>query len=186
VAGGLHGVGVSVVNALSEWLELEVRLGGKIWRQRFQRGEPAIPLREEGETGDTGTKITFRPDAEIFKQGTEFSFDTLSQRLRELAFLNAGVRIAIRDERSGKEHDFRFEGGITSFVEHLSRARTPLHARPYACRERKAFPAKRAASRYPLKSRCNTTIPTTKMCFPSQTISTQWKAARIWSAFAPR
>ncbi|MDD9873044.1 MAG: DNA gyrase subunit B, partial [Deltaproteobacteria bacterium] len=142
VAGGLHGVGVSVVNALSEWLELEVRLGGKIWRQRFERGDPATPLREAGETSDTGTKITFHPDAEIFKQGTEFSFDTLSQRLRELAFLNAGVRIAIRDERSGKEHDFRFEGGITSFVEHLSRARTPLHAPPICLSGEKSIPGK--------------------------------------------
>jgi DNA gyrase subunit B len=129
VSGGLHGVGVSVVNALSEWLELEVKRNGKVFTQRYERGEPVTDFKEVGTSEKTGTKVTFKPDPLIFPT-TEFSFDTLSQRLRELSFLNAGVRILIKDERSGKEHDFCYEGGIVSFVEHLSRARTPLHAPP--------------------------------------------------------
>jgi DNA gyrase subunit B len=129
VSGGLHGVGVSVVNALSEWLEVEIKRDGKVWRQRYQRGEPTSPFEIIGITDRTGTKVTFRPDPEIFSS-IDFSFDTLSQRLRELSFLNAGVRIQIRDERSNKEHDFCYEGGIVSFVEHLSRSRTPLHRPP--------------------------------------------------------
>ncbi|MBM4384794.1 MAG: DNA topoisomerase (ATP-hydrolyzing) subunit B [Deltaproteobacteria bacterium] len=129
VSGGLHGVGVSVVNALSDWLEVEIKRDGKVWAERFERGVPASEFREIGTTDKTGTKVTFHPDPQIFPI-TDFSFDTLSQRLRELAFLNAGVRIQIKDERSGKEHDFCFEGGIVSFVEHLSRARQPLHAPP--------------------------------------------------------
>jgi DNA gyrase subunit B len=129
VSGGLHGVGVSVVNALSEWLELEVKRDGKVYTQRYERGEPVTDFQPVGTSDKTGTKVTFKPDPLIFPV-TEFSFDTLSQRLRELSFLNAGVRIVIKDERSGKDHDFCYEGGIVSFVEHLSRARTPLHAPP--------------------------------------------------------
>jgi DNA gyrase subunit B len=136
VSGGLHGVGVSVVNALSDWLEVEIKRDGKVWAERFERGVPASEFREIGTSDKTGTKVTFHPDPQIFPL-TDFSFDTLSQRLRELAFLNAGVRIQIKDERSGKEHDFCFEGGIVSFVEHLSRARQPLHAPPiYVAGER--------------------------------------------------
>ena len=126
VSGGLHGVGVSVVNALSENLELEIKREGKVWNQRYQRGDPTTPFTETGTSEQTGTKVTFLPDGKIF-QSIEFSFDVLSQRLRELAFLNAGVRIVIKDDRSGKEHDFCFEGGIVSFVDHLSRTKTPLH-----------------------------------------------------------
>jgi DNA gyrase subunit B len=126
VSGGLHGVGVSVVNALSETLEMEVRQGGKVYVQRYHRGDPETPVQEIGVTDQRGTKITFKPDALIFET-TTFSFDILSQRLRELAFLNRGVHIAIRDERDQKSHEFLYEGGIVSFVEHLNKAKTPIH-----------------------------------------------------------
>jgi DNA gyrase subunit B len=126
VSGGLHGVGVSVVNALSETLEMEVRRGGKVYVQRYKRGEPEAPVQETGVTEQRGTKITFKADALIF-ESTIFSFDVLSQRLRELAFLNRGVRITIEDQRDQKSHEFLYEGGIVSFVEHLNRAKTPIH-----------------------------------------------------------
>ena len=126
VSGGLHGVGVSVVNALSETLEMEVRQGGKVYFQRYHRGEPETPIEETGVTDQRGTKITFKPDPLIFET-LSFSFDILSQRLRELAFLNRGIRITIQDERDQKSHEFLYEGGIVSFVEHLNKAKTPIH-----------------------------------------------------------
>ncbi len=138
VSGGLHGVGVSVVNALSEHLELEIRRDGKVWRQTYRRGVPETALTPIGTTDRTGTKVTFLPDREIFPS-IDFSFDVLSQRLRELSFLNAGLRIQIRDERSAKEHDFRYEGGIVSFVEHLNRSKTPLHRPPIFLSGRREF-----------------------------------------------
>ena len=129
VSGGLHGVGVSVVNALSEWLELEIHRDGKVWVQRYERGEPVKPLEAIGNAKGSGTKVTFKPDAEIFEI-TKFSFDTLSQRLRELSYLNAGIRISISDERSNKSHDFSYEGGLNSFVRDLNKNKEPLHPEP--------------------------------------------------------
>ncbi len=126
VSGGLHGVGVTVVNFLSEWLEVEIRRDGQVYRQKYKRGKPVGPLEVFGKAKKTGTTVTFKPDAEIFET-TEFSFDMLSQRLRELSFLNAGIRITIRDERTDKFHEFQYNGGIVSFVEHLNKSRTPIH-----------------------------------------------------------
>ena len=138
VSGGLHGVGVSVVNALSERLELEIRREGKVWRQTYRRGEPVSPFEAIGTTEKTGTRVTFLPDPQIFPS-TDFEFDVLSQRLRELSFLNAGLRIQISDERSGKSHDFCYEGGIVSFVEHLNRTRAPLHRPPILLSSERSF-----------------------------------------------
>lgn len=127
VAGGLHGVGVSVVNALSEWLEAEVYRDGKVHHQRFERGKTASKLSVIGKSKLTGTKIVFRPDKEIFKAGIEFSYDILANRLRELAFLNKGLCITLNDERTDKENIFQFSGGISSFVEHLNKNKNILH-----------------------------------------------------------
>jgi len=129
VSGGLHGVGVSVVNALSSRLDLEIRRDGKIHRQSYQRGIPIEPLIADGETIKRGTKITFWPDSDIFDT-SDFSFSTLAQRLRELAFLNAGVKITISDDRTDKIQEFIYEGGIRSFVEYLNRAKSPVHQEP--------------------------------------------------------
>ena len=126
VSGGLHGVGVSVVNALSEWLKLEIWRGGKVWVQSYERGTPTADLRNTAQTDKRGTRVNFKPDSKIFET-TEFSFETLSQRLRELAFLNKGLLITIEDERAEKRHDFHYTGGIISFVEHLNKNKTPLH-----------------------------------------------------------
>src|SRR5579884_2509189 len=126
VSGGLHGVGVSVVNALSETLNLEIWRGGKVYVQNYRRGVPQDPLEMTGHTDRRGTKVTFKPDVTIF-EATEYSFDVLSQRLRELAFLNKGVLITIEDERAEKKHEFHYTGGIISFVEHLNKNKTPLH-----------------------------------------------------------
>ncbi|KNF07303.1 DNA gyrase subunit B [Gottschalkia purinilytica] len=126
VSGGLHGVGVSVVNALSEWLEVEVRREGKKHRQRFERGVPKTKLEIVGDTSDTGTIVSFKPDDTIFEE-VDFKYETLEHRLRELAFLNKKVKIVFKDERTNKEKEFYYEGGIKSFVEHLNKNRDPIH-----------------------------------------------------------
>ncbi len=129
VSGGLHGVGVSVVNALSEWLELEIWRNGQVHQQRYERGAALGTLYITGTTEKRGTKVTFKPDSHVF-ESIDFSFETLSQRLRELAFLNAGVTIAIDDERDGKSHKFLYEGGIREFVQFLNKNRTPINEKP--------------------------------------------------------
>jgi DNA gyrase subunit B len=129
VSGGLHGVGVSVVNALSDWLELEIQRDGAVWEQTYEKGKPTSKLKQTGKTRKTGTKVTFHPDPGIFDK-TSYSFDTLSQRLRELAFLNKGLKITLADERTEKTAEFRFTGGIAEFVKHLNRGKTTLHDSP--------------------------------------------------------
>jgi DNA gyrase subunit B len=126
VSGGLHGVGVSVVNALSDWLEVEVKRDGKVYHQRYERGKTASRLTVIGKSSSTGTKVTFKPDRTIFSK-IDFSYDILSQRLRELAFLNKGLKIKLEDERSDKEAVFEFSGGIVSFVDYLNKNKNPLH-----------------------------------------------------------
>jgi len=129
VSGGLHGVGVSVVNALSDWLDLEIWRDGEVWEQSYEKGDPTSKLKASGKTKKTGTKITFHADPSIFTT-INYSFDTLSQRLRELAFLNKGLKITLDDERSNKKTEFRFTGGITEFVKHLNRGKGTLHDSP--------------------------------------------------------
>jgi DNA gyrase subunit B len=125
--GGLHGVGVTVVNFLSEWCEVEVSREGHVWQQEYQRGEATGPVRKMGTTSRTGTKTTFKPDPQIFPQ-TKFSWDVLSRRLRELAFLNSGLRIKFHDAASGNDEGYYFERGIEEFVEHLNKASDAVHA----------------------------------------------------------
>ncbi len=129
ISGGLHGVGVSVVNALSSHLELEVRREGKVYRQSYERGVPTAPLKEVGKTRGKGTTVTFMPDPEVFEE-TEFSFDILSNRMRELAFLNKGIRITLIDERTDEKAEFYYQGGIVSFVEFINKNKGVLHKKP--------------------------------------------------------
>jgi DNA gyrase subunit B len=129
VSGGLHGVGVSVVNALSEWLEVEIYHDGHVYHQRYERGHPVAALEISGKTSRRGTQVTFYPDAEIFEI-LEFSYDILAARLQELAFLNRGLRIVLDDARTGRQQEFKYDGGISSFVEYLNQGKTPLHPDP--------------------------------------------------------
>ena len=129
VSGGLHGVGVSVVNALSKYLEVEVKQNGEVYIQKYECGKPTTPLKVIGKTLKTGTRVKFYPDNKIFET-TEFSFETLSNRLRELAFLNSGVKIIIEDEKLGKSHKFLFKGGIVEFVKFLNQNKSVIHTTP--------------------------------------------------------
>ena len=137
VSGGLHGVGISVTNALSKSLIVQVRRNGKIYEQKYSEGKTESPLNVIGDVDakDTGTTISFLPDSAIFST-TDFSFDVLSSRLRELAFLNKGIKITIEDERDGKKHEFLYDGGISSFVEYLNNNKNPLHKIVYASKEK--------------------------------------------------
>ncbi len=128
-SGGLHGVGASVVNALSEWCFVEVRQGGVVHRQSYKRGTPDGPLAQTGSTQSRGTTTTFKPDSQIFSD-TNFNFEILAKRLKELAFLNKGLKITLSDERSDKASDFHYEGGLVSFCEFLVKGKTPLHDKP--------------------------------------------------------
>ncbi len=131
ISGGLHGVGASVVCALSEWLEVEIRRDGKIYRQRFERGNKVTELEVVGESETTGTKITFKPDPQIFKVTTIFDFEVLKERLREIAFLIKGLKIIVRDERTGEEVEYHYEGGIKEFVKYLDEARETFFPEPF-------------------------------------------------------
>ncbi len=130
VSGGLHGVGVSVVNALSEWLKVEVKHNGARHFMEFRRGEPVAPLKELGASEDTGTKVTFYPDHEIFKETEAFNLETIIHRIRELAYLNAGLRFVVEDERIDKTQEFCFEGGIKRFVTDVNKSKSPLFTDP--------------------------------------------------------
>ena len=129
VSGGLHGVGVSCVNALSEWMEVQVKRDGHIYRQRYERGRPRGPVTQVGDTETTGTSVTFMPDPQIFQYRDGFKWETLAHRLRELAFLNGGVRITLTDNQSEQRHQesFHYEGGIREFVAYINKSKTPLH-----------------------------------------------------------
>jgi DNA gyrase subunit B len=130
VSGGLHGVGVSVVNALSEWLRAEIYQNGNVHEMEFRKGDPVGPLTVTGATEKTGTKVSFLPDHSIFLETREFNFDTITQRCRELAFLNAGLRITIDDKRTGKTAEFFYEGGVASFVAHVNKTKDPIFPEP--------------------------------------------------------
>ncbi|MCD6521875.1 DNA topoisomerase (ATP-hydrolyzing) subunit B [Candidatus Calescamantes bacterium] len=136
VAGGLHGVGLTVVCALSEWVEAEIWRGGKVYYQKFSRGKPVTPLQVLGKTKKKGTRISFLPDGEIFKK-VEFSHELIKGRVRELAFLNKGLKIIFSDERLGKEEVFHYEGGIKSLVEYINRNKEPIHPAAYFAKEEK-------------------------------------------------
>ncbi|MEA2005920.1 MAG: DNA topoisomerase (ATP-hydrolyzing) subunit B [Acidobacteriota bacterium] len=129
VSGGLHGVGVSVVNALSERLDMEIKRNRGVYAQTYERGKPVTKLKKIGQTKKTGTKITFKPDPEIF-ENTEYQFEILSQRLREFSFLNKGLRISLVDERTDKRNDFQYKGGIKEFVQHLNQNKSVLNPKP--------------------------------------------------------
>jgi DNA gyrase subunit B len=148
VSGGLHGVGVSVVNALSEWMRVESARDGQIYAQEYARGKPTTPVRKVGPAGTRrGTTTRFRADPEMFET-TEYSFDMISQRLRESAYLTKGVWITLRDERIDRERSFYFEGGLVSFVRHLNRNKEALHARPIYCEKREGSTMVEVALQY--------------------------------------
>src|SRR5947209_3450069 len=126
VSAGLHGIGAKAVTALSEWVEAEVRRNGHVYVQEYERGKPITPVKERGTSTRTGTRIKFRPDPEVFNEAT-FDYTTLESRLRELAFLNKGLRITLTDARAGKEETFKYDGGISEYVQYINKDETSLH-----------------------------------------------------------
>ena len=148
VSGGLHGVGVSVVNALSSWMRVESARDGTIWSQEYERGKPITPVTKVGPSGGRrGTTTQFRADSEMF-ESTEYSFETISQRLRESAYLTKGVWITLKDERIDRERSFYFEGGLVSFVRHLNRNKEALHQKPIYCEKREGTTSVEVALQY--------------------------------------
>ena len=178
VSGGLHGVGVSVVNALSEELDLEIWRDGKVYQQSYERGIRRRICRPPARRSGAARRSRFKPDQQIFET-IEFSFDMLAQRLRELAFLNGGVTITLEDERTGKSHEFQYEGGIREFVKHLNKGKAVVNDAPIYMQAQK-----RAASTS--RSRCSATTATTRRSIRSPTTSTRTKAARTCRASGRR
>ena len=174
VSGGLHGVGVSVVNALSEWLHVESARDGKVYRQEYARGKPTTPVQRarSGRTAVTGTMTHFMPDAEVFET-LDWSFDTIAQRLRESAYLNKGVWITLVDERAAPSHEksFYFEGGLVSFVRHLNKDKETLHPPPIYVERQDGTTQRRG--RPPVQRRL-----LARTSSPSPTTSTRSTAAR--------
>jgi DNA gyrase subunit B len=168
--GWLHGVGVSVVNALSEWLKLEIKRDGKVYHQEYRRGDPA-KLEEIGVSEKSGTKITFKPDGAIFKGTTEFSFEVLSQRLRELSLPEPWPDHHLEDERSGKAHEFKFAGGLAQFVADLNTTRVVTHEKPIVVEGEQDGTVKS-------RSRCSGTTRTRTRSSASPTTSRTRTAAR--------
>ena len=185
VSGGLHGVGASVVNALSEWLDVEIRQGGKVYHERFSRGKTIVPLEEIGvcDEENTGTTVSFQPDPVMFTETTVFDYDVLRQRMREMAFLTKGLRITLKDERDDGDHtpqdqSFCYEGGIREFVTYLNHSKTPLYDTVMYSRGPKTMCM--------WKSPCSTTTPIPTANTALSIISIPPRAACTWSASATR
>ena len=175
-SAGLHGVGLSVVNALSEYLEVEIRRGGKVYFQRYERGEKVSDLQVVGNTEKSGTKVRFRPDSTIFET-IEFSHEILGQRMREISFLNNGIHIVLTDERKAKHLEFKHEGGIGAFVKYLNQNKAILFEEPIY------ISGLQSQASIRLRWRCSITTATTKTFTASLTTSTHTRAAHTWPAF---